>query len=198
MWRLSEGFGDFDFSPCVFRSNPISSPKGASEASRGHTTWPRGPRAAPPMGVGPSGLHLSCPSGSVILRSTPSGPTRRTRLQPSRPAIPARDLFEEVAGDDSGIQSLTLGALDNRFFVSGAGIEVVKNFRHGVHGEGLSVKISGGRGGSKTSSYSMLKKAPLMRTESNMLLMSPGDTGAPHSNGVHGPPCRHQDREGCH
>ncbi|KAK1684564.1 hypothetical protein QYE76_045412 [Lolium multiflorum] len=53
--------GDFDFSPCVFRSNPISSPKGGvGGRPRGHTTWPRGPRAAPP-----SGLHLLHPSGSV-------------------------------------------------------------------------------------------------------------------------------------
>jgi hypothetical protein len=41
------------------------------------------------------------------------------------------------------------------------------------------VKISGGRIGIKTSSYSMLKKALLMRSETNMLLMSPGDMGAP-------------------
>ncbi|KAK1615033.1 hypothetical protein QYE76_020550 [Lolium multiflorum] len=40
-----EGFRDFDFSPCVFRSNPISSQKGASEAAEGAT--PHG-RAAPP------------------------------------------------------------------------------------------------------------------------------------------------------
>jgi hypothetical protein len=41
-----------------------------------------------------------------------------------------------------------------------------------MHGEVVSVKISGGRGGCNTSSYSML-------------LMRPGDTSAPHSNGAH-------------
>ncbi|KAF7080919.1 hypothetical protein CFC21_084915 [Triticum aestivum] len=107
------------------------------------------------------------------------------------PAAPARDLleeFEEEAGDGSGIQSLALGALDNSFLVGGAGIQVVKNFRHGVHGKGVSVRISGGRGGgtsTTSTNYSTPKKALLMRGETNMLLMSPGDTGAPHSNGVH-------------
>ncbi|CAM0943555.1 unnamed protein product [Alopecurus aequalis] len=101
------------------------------------------------------------------------------------PRAPARDLleeFEEDAGDGTGIQSLALGALDNSFLVGGAGIQVVKNFAHGVHGKGVSVKISGGRRGSTTTSYSTPKKALLMRGETNMLLMSPGDT---RSNGVH-------------
>jgi hypothetical protein len=115
-------------------------------------------------------------------KSTPVWPRRRTgRLQLS----PAWDLIEEEADDDSIIQILTLAALHSRFLVGGAGIEVLKNFRHNMHGEGVSAKISGGRGGSKTSSYSMVKKALLMRSEANMLLMSPGDTCAPHSNGVH-------------
>uniref|UniRef100_A0ACD5ZAE9 Uncharacterized protein n=1 Tax=Avena sativa TaxID=4498 RepID=A0ACD5ZAE9_AVESA len=104
-------------------------------------------------------------------------------------AASARDLleeFEEEAGDGTGIQSLALGALDNSFLVGAAGIQVVKNFRHGVHGKGVSVKISGGRRGSTTAStYSTPKKALLMRGETNMLLMSPGDTGAARSNGVH-------------
>jgi hypothetical protein len=112
-------------------------------------------------------------------------PRRRTgRLQLS----PARDRIEEVeeeADDDSGIQILTLAALDSRFLVGGVGIEVVKNFRQNVHGEDVSEKISGGRGGSRTSSYSMVNKVLLMRSEANMLLMSPGDTCAPHSNDVH-------------
>ncbi|KAK1668128.1 hypothetical protein QYE76_056287 [Lolium multiflorum] len=53
MWRLYGGFGDFDFSSCVFRSNPISSPKGVGGQPRGHTTWSRGPPAVPPMVWGP-------------------------------------------------------------------------------------------------------------------------------------------------
>ncbi|KAL6635264.1 hypothetical protein ACP70R_027935 [Stipagrostis hirtigluma subsp. patula] len=100
---------------------------------------------------------------------------------------PARDLleeFEEEAGDSGSIQSLALGALDNSFLVGGAGIQVVKNFRHGVHGKGASVRITGGRGGSG-SAYSTPKKALLMRGETNMLLMSPGEAAAEHSHGVH-------------
>ncbi|KAF0931118.1 hypothetical protein E2562_002477 [Oryza meyeriana var. granulata] len=99
---------------------------------------------------------------------------------------PARDLleeFEEEAGDGS-IQSLALGALDNSFLVGGSGIQVVKNFRHGVHGKGVSVRISGSRGGSG-SAYTTPQKALLMRGETNMLLMSAGETGTQHSNGVH-------------
>jgi hypothetical protein len=109
-------------------------------------------------------------------------------FSPPPAAAPDRDLleeFEEEAGDGSGIQSLALGALDNSFLVGGAGIQVVKNFSHGVHGKGVSVKISGGRGGNTTTTYSTPKKALLMRGETNMLLMSPGGTGAPRSNGVH-------------
>ena len=78
-------------------------------------------------------------------------------LSPRPAPTPARDLleeFEEEAGDGTGIQSLALGALDNSFLVGGAGIQVVKNFSHGMHGKGVSVKISGGRGGSTTTSYS--------------------------------------------
>lgn len=102
------------------------------------------------------------------------------------PPPPAtRDLleeFEEEAGDGTGIQSLALGALDNSFLVGAAGIQVVKNFSHGVHGKGVSVNISGGRGRTTTTTYSTPKKALLMRGETNMLLMSPGDA---RSNGVH-------------
>ncbi|KAK1629357.1 hypothetical protein QYE76_003672 [Lolium multiflorum] len=55
-WRVS---GDFDFSPCVFRSRPINSPKeGVGGRPRGpHHMAARAPWAAPPYGVGPSGLH---------------------------------------------------------------------------------------------------------------------------------------------
>ncbi|CAN6239200.1 unnamed protein product [Urochloa humidicola] len=106
-------------------------------------------------------------------------------LNPPPVAAPMRDLleeFEEEAGDGGSIQSLALGALDNSFLVGGSGIQVVKNFQHGLHGKGASVRISGGRGGS-ASAYSTPKKALLMRGETNMLLMSPGE--ALRSNGVH-------------
>ncbi|CAN6327244.1 unnamed protein product, partial [Urochloa humidicola] len=106
-------------------------------------------------------------------------------LNPPPVAAPMRDLleeFEEEAGDGGSIQSLALGALDNSFLVGGSGIQVVKNFQHGLHGKGPSVRISGARGGSATA-YSTPKKALLIRGETNMLLMSPGE--ALRSNGVH-------------
>ncbi|KAJ6847795.1 protein CYPRO4-like [Iris pallida] len=87
--------------------------------------------------------------------------------------------FEEEAAE-AGIQSLALGALDNSFLVSGSGIQVVKNFSHGVHGKGVSVKFS-----DHHSSYSTPKKALLMKAETNMLLMSPASTGKPHATGLH-------------
>ncbi|KAM0943358.1 putative transcription factor WD40-like family [Dioscorea sansibarensis] len=89
--------------------------------------------------------------------------------------------FEEEAGG-GGIQSLALGALDNSFLVGASGIQVVKNFSHGVHGKGVSVKFSDG---GKGVQYSTPKKALLMRAETNMLLMSPATAGKPHATGVH-------------
>ncbi|KAJ0984974.1 hypothetical protein J5N97_003330 [Dioscorea zingiberensis] len=90
--------------------------------------------------------------------------------------------FEEDAGNCGGIQSLALGALDNSFLVSDSGVQVLKNFSHGVHGKGVSVKFSSG---SKGVQYETPKKAVLMRGETNMLLMSPATTGKPQSTGVH-------------
>lgn len=95
--------------------------------------------------------------------------------------------FEETS--NGGIQSLTLGALDNSFLVSDSGIQVVKNFSHGIHGKGSMVKFapngnSGGIGNSR-SEFSTPKKGLLMRAETNMLLMSPAKPGVSHSTGVH-------------
>ncbi|KAI0518771.1 hypothetical protein KFK09_006207 [Dendrobium nobile] len=90
--------------------------------------------------------------------------------------------FDEVeeAVDEGGIQSLALGALDNSFLVSDSGIQVVRNFNHGVHGKGVSVRISG-----NGNNYSTPKKALLMRGETNMLLMSSQRNSAkPHASGV--------------
>ncbi|KAH7688211.1 putative isomerase YbhE protein [Dioscorea alata] len=89
--------------------------------------------------------------------------------------------FEEEAGNDGGIQSLALGALENSFLVSDSGVQVLKNFSHGVHGKGVSVKLSSGNKGVQ---YETPKKAVLMRGETNMLLMSPATAGKPHSTGV--------------
>ncbi|KAG1364426.1 protein CYPRO4 [Cocos nucifera] len=101
---------------------------------------------------------------------------------PSRPSQDLLEEFEEEANGD-GIQSLALGALDNSFLVSDSGIQVVRNFSHGVHGKGVSVKFS--NNGNRAGGYSTPKKALLMRAETNMMLMSPGQQGRPHSTGVH-------------
>ncbi|KAF3446661.1 hypothetical protein FNV43_RR11841 [Rhamnella rubrinervis] len=95
-----------------------------------------------------------------------------------------REEFEEAA--NGGIQSLALGALDNSFLVGDSGIQVVKNFTHGIHGKGVYVNFDHGnyRGGS-SSVHSTPKKALLMRAETNMLLMSPTNEGKPHSTGLH-------------
>ncbi|KAG6529849.1 protein CYPRO4-like [Zingiber officinale] len=107
---------------------------------------------------------------------------------PGRLATPTRmkqDMLEEFEeeADEGGIQSLALGALDNSFLVSNSGIQVLRNFSHGVHGKGVSVKISGN--GGRAVAYSTPKKALLMRAETNMLLMSPVEAGKPHATGVH-------------
>lgn len=95
-----------------------------------------------------------------------------------------REEFEEAA--NGGIQSLALGALDNSFLVGNSGIQVVKNFSHGIHGKGVYVNFDRGsynRGPSLVQSTP--KKALLMRAETNMLLMSPFNEGKPHSKGLH-------------
>ncbi|ONK69669.1 uncharacterized protein A4U43_C05F25480 [Asparagus officinalis] len=93
------------------------------------------------------------------------------------------DVLEEFEEEShgGGIQSLALGALDNSFLVGDSGIQVVKNFAHGVHGKGVSVKFSN----NLNPAFSTPKKALLMRAETNMLLMSPADSGKPHATGVH-------------
>ncbi|XP_071696658.1 protein CYPRO4 [Rutidosis leptorrhynchoides] len=111
---------------------------------------------------------------------------------PVRAKARANDLLEEFeeAASDGGIQSLALGALDNSFLVNDTGVQVVKNFSHGIHGKGVYVKFDNGNksrfGGSASSGNSSLtpQKALLMRGETNMLLMSPLKEGTPHSTGV--------------
>jgi hypothetical protein len=104
-------------------------------------------------------------------------PSRSPMLRPLKEDL--RE-FEEPVEEGAGIQSLALGALDNSFLVGDSGIQVVRNFEHGIHGKGVSVKFSGG-----TSKFSTPKKALLMRAETNMLLMSPATDGKPHAKGVH-------------
>lgn len=103
---------------------------------------------------------------------------------PIRASQDLREEFEEAA--NGGIQSLALGALDNSFLVGDSGIQVVKNFAHGIHGKGAFVNFgSGYQSGSSSLVQSTPKKALLMRAETNMLLMSPLGTGKPHSTGLH-------------
>ncbi|KAF5951734.1 hypothetical protein HYC85_009678 [Camellia sinensis] len=100
----------------------------------------------------------------------------------------SQDLLEEFeeAATGGGIQSLALGALDNSFLVNDSGVQVVKNFSHGIHGKGVYVKFdNGGQMGSSSAAKSTPKKALLMRGETNMLLMSPLKEGKPHSTGLH-------------
>ncbi|CAL8996373.1 unnamed protein product [Prunus brigantina] len=95
-----------------------------------------------------------------------------------------REEFEEAS--NGGIQSLALGALDNSFLVGESGIQVVKNFSHGIQGKGVYVNFDDGgyRGGSSLA-RSTPRKALLMKAETNMLLMSPMNEGKPHTTGLH-------------
>lgn len=92
-----------------------------------------------------------------------------------------REEFEEAAKGGS-IKSLALGALDNSFLVSDSGIQVVKNFSHGIHGKGVYVNFDSSMKGHTESTP---RKALLMKAETNMLLMSPMTSGKPHTNGIH-------------
>lgn len=89
--------------------------------------------------------------------------------------------FEDVANGGS-IQSLALGALDNSFLVGDVGIQVVRNFNHGISGKGVCVNYEEGRG---SVARSTPRKAILMKAETNMLLMSPVVEGKPHTRGLH-------------
>ncbi|TKY75069.1 CYPRO4 protein [Spatholobus suberectus] len=104
---------------------------------------------------------------------------------PVRSTQDLREEFEEAA--NGGIQSLALGALDNSFLVSDNGIQVVKNFAHGIQGKGAFVNFSDGYGGGGGGggAHCTPKKTLLMRAETNMLLMSPMGGGKLHSTGLH-------------
>lgn len=96
--------------------------------------------------------------------------------------------FEEAAANGGAIQSLALGALDNSFLVSDSGIQVVRNYSHGIQGKGLYVNFDDGKlSGRKAAnaSHTTPRKALLMRAETNMLLMSPMNDAKPHSRGLH-------------
>ncbi|EOA30075.1 hypothetical protein CARUB_v10013181mg [Capsella rubella] len=97
-----------------------------------------------------------------------------------------RDLteeFEEVA--NGGVQSLTLGALDNSFLVNDYGVQVYRNMERGIHGKGVCVKFDAGNSKfGSGSSQTTPNKALLMRAETNMMLMSPAKQGKPNTTGV--------------
>ncbi|EYU37679.1 hypothetical protein ABFS82_02G034400 [Erythranthe guttata] len=95
-----------------------------------------------------------------------------------------QDLLEEFeeAATGGGIQSLALGALDNSFLVSDSGVQVVKNFSHGIHGKGVYVKFDDSKLGWSGGNSGTPKKALLMRGETNMMLMSPLKDGKSHTN----------------
>ncbi|KAL8554508.1 hypothetical protein ACS0TY_002623 [Phlomoides rotata] len=103
------------------------------------------------------------------------------------PERETQDLLQEFeeAATGGGIQSLALGALDNSFLVSDSGVQVVKNFSHGIHGKGVYVKFDGQQLGSSAGKSGTPNKALLMRGETNMLLMSPLKEGKPASSGLH-------------
>nr|GMC81040.1 protein CYPRO4 [Ipomoea batatas] len=104
----------------------------------------------------------------------------KSTVMPMRASQDLLEEFEEAA-TGGGIQSLALGALDNSFLVNDSGVQVVKNFSHGIHGKGVYVKFEDrARKDSSTP-----KKTLLMRGETNMMLMSPSKEGKPHSTGLH-------------
>lgn len=102
---------------------------------------------------------------------------------PSSSARTKQDLIEEFEeAANGGVQSLTLGALDNSFLVNDSGVQVYRNLSHGIHGKGVSLKF--GAGHSPNASRSTPKKGLLMKAETNMLLMSPLKEGKPHASGL--------------
>uniref|UniRef100_A0A2N9HVQ2 Uncharacterized protein n=1 Tax=Fagus sylvatica TaxID=28930 RepID=A0A2N9HVQ2_FAGSY len=106
--------------------------------------------------------------------------------EPATPVRGSQDLLEEFEeAANGGVQSLTLGALDNSFLVNDTGVQVYRNLNHGIHGKGVCVKFDGSSSREKSSLSQMTpKKALLMRAETNMLLMSPFKEGKPHATGL--------------
>ncbi|XP_028806794.1 protein CYPRO4 [Neltuma alba] len=103
---------------------------------------------------------------------------------PTRANQDLMEEFEEAA--NSGIQSLALGALDNSFLVGDSGIQVVKNFSHGIHGKGAFVNFgSGYKSNGSSLVHATPKKTLLMKAETNMLLMNPVGAGKLHSTNLH-------------
>ncbi|KAK4740023.1 hypothetical protein R3W88_003720 [Solanum pinnatisectum] len=123
-------------------------------------------------------------SDDAMWEDADSGVWKGSGKSPMTPVRDSQDLLEEFeeAATGGGIQSLALGALDNSFLVNDSGVQVVKNFSHGIHGKGAYVKFDEK---DKWSGGSTPKKALLMRGETNMMLMSPFKEGKPRSTGLH-------------
>ncbi|KAK6805699.1 hypothetical protein RDI58_003484 [Solanum bulbocastanum] len=123
-------------------------------------------------------------SDDAMWEDADSGVWKGSGKSPMTPVRDSQDLLEEFeeAATGGGIQSLALGALDNSFLVNDSGVQVVKNFSHGIHGKGVYVKFDEK---DKWSGGSAPKKALLMRGETNMMLMSPLKEGKPRSTGLH-------------
>ncbi|KAJ6385738.1 hypothetical protein OIU77_028836 [Salix suchowensis] len=82
-----------------------------------------------------------------------------------------QDLLEEFEeASNGGVQSLSLGALDNSFLVNDLGVQVFRNYNKGIHGKGICVKFDSNRSGGSSLEQSTPKKAMLMRAETNMML----------------------------
>ncbi|XP_027346987.1 protein CYPRO4 [Abrus precatorius] len=99
----------------------------------------------------------------------------KTPPDPVRSREDLMEEFEEAA--NGGVQTVTLGALDNSFMVNDTGVHVYRNFNRGIHGKGVSVKFDG-----RNSRQQTPNKALLMRAETNMLLMGPLKDGKPHAS----------------
>ncbi|XP_055815822.1 protein CYPRO4 [Solanum dulcamara] len=123
-------------------------------------------------------------SDDAMWEDADSGVWKGSGKSPMTPVRDSQDLLEEFeeAATGGGIQSLALGALDNSFLVNDLGVQVVKNFSHGIHGKGVYVKFDEK---DKWSGGTTPKKALLMRGETNMMLMSPFKEGKPRSTGLH-------------
>ncbi|KAL5054032.1 hypothetical protein RYX36_034714 [Vicia faba] len=101
----------------------------------------------------------------------------RKSPEPYRSRGDLMEEFEEAA--NGGIQTLTLGALDNSFLLNDTGFHVYRNFDKGIR-KGVDVKFEGGKLREETPN-----KALLMRAETNMMLMSPLNNGKPHASKLH-------------
>lgn len=180
VWALkflhADGYGDFNakYQSCLFENSygVAATEEGRAKVfGKDFAAWARPECGDESIWEDATDAFSPGPKGSPM-------PARSPMLRPLMEDF--REFEEPVEEGGGDIQSLALGALENSFLVGDSGIQVVKNFEHGIHGKGVSVKISGGG-----TNFTTPKKALLMRAETNMLLMSPATDGKPHAKGVH-------------